>query len=169
MVDKSSRVDCLLVHTQIGFDRIVTRLGRITDISSRKPDCLSGSKFSLSGSLILDESVICRTASQNQANPPDGLEAMRREAEECAPAACRMRPKGGDRGRKIWTASKDVWKPCNPLKSPKTAKALFGKAWSKTREFWRSLEKSLGGAVIPPRLLPPTVGLRSSWTVIVRS
>src|SRR6202167_5542256 len=68
---------------------------------------------------------------------------MRREAEECAPAACRMRPKGGDRGRKIWTASKDVWKPGTPLKSPKTAKALFGKAWSKTREFWRSLEGAL--------------------------
>src|SRR6202789_4287324 len=44
--------------------------------------------------------------------------------------------------RKIWKASKDVWKPCNPLKFHKTAKALFGKAWSRTRHFWRSLEKA---------------------------
>src|SRR5271170_7996009 len=38
-----------------------------------------------------------------------------------------MRPKAGGRRRKIWKASKDVWKPCNPLKSHKTAKDLFGK------------------------------------------
>src|SRR5277367_6620067 len=58
---------------------------------------------------------------------------------------------------KIWKASKDVWKPCNPLKSHKTAKDFFGKAWSKTRDFWRSLEKGLEGAFIPPPLasLPP--------------
>src|SRR5271155_3449018 len=80
-----------------------------------------------------------------------------------------MRPKGGGRGRKIWTASKGVWKPCNPLKSHKTAKALFGKAWSQTREFWKSLEKGLEGAFIPPWLLPPASGLRSSWIVIARS
>src|SRR5271156_6431797 len=65
-----------------------------------------------------------------------------------------MRPKGGGPRRKIWKASKDVWKPCNPLKSHKTAKALFGKAWSKTREFWRSLEKGLEGAFIPSPLAP---------------
>jgi hypothetical protein len=59
--------------------------------------------------------------------------------------------------------------PCNPLKSHKTAKALFGKAWSKTREFWRSLEKSLEGAFIPPPLAPAASGLRSSWIVIARS
>src|SRR5271155_4860454 len=56
--------------------------------------------------------------------------------------------------RKIWKASKDVWKPCNPLKSHKTAKDFFGKAWSKTRDFWRSLEKGLEGAFIPPPLAP---------------
>ena len=61
----------------------------------------------------------------------------------------------GGRRRKIWNASKDIWKPCNPLKSHKTAKAFFGKAWSKTCDFWRSLEKGLEGAFIPPRLLPP--------------
>jgi hypothetical protein len=57
---------------------------------------------------------------------------------------------------------KGVWKTCNPLKSHKTAKDLFGKAWSKTREFWRSLEKGLEGAFIPPPLAPATSGLRSS-------
>jgi len=36
-----------------------------------------------------------------------------------------------------------VWKPCNPLKSHKTAKAFFGKAWRKTAEIWKGLEKSL--------------------------
>ena len=45
-------------------------------------------------------------------------------------------------------------KPCNPLKSHKTAKDFFGKAWSKTRDFWRSLEKGLEGAIIPPPLAP---------------
>src|ERR1700692_1225979 len=80
-----------------------------------------------------------------------------------------MRPKGGGRRRKIWKASKDVWKPCNPLKSHKTAKALFGKAWSKTRGFWRSLEKGLEGAFIPPPLAPAISGLRSSWIVIAKA
>ena len=68
-----------------------------------------------------------------------------------------MRPKGGGRRRKIWKASKDVWNPCNPLRSHKTAKAFFGKVWSKTRDFWRSLEKGLEGAFIPPPLLPPWI------------
>src|ERR1700720_4599450 len=44
--------------------------------------------------------------------------------------------------------------PCNPLKSHKIAKEFFGKAWSKTRDFWRSLEKGLEGAFIPPPLAP---------------
>src|ERR1700722_17416919 len=70
-----------------------------------------------------------------------------------------MRQKGGGPRRKIWKASKGVWKPCNPLKSHKTAKDLFGKAWSKTREFWRSLEKGLEGAFIPPPLAPATSSL----------
>src|SRR5271163_3450190 len=65
-----------------------------------------------------------------------------------------MRQKGGGPRRKIWKASKGVWKPCNPLKSHKTAKDLFGKAWSKTRDFWRSLEKGLEGAFIPPPSAP---------------
>ena len=58
--------------------------------------------------------------------------------------------------------------PSNPLKSHKTAKAFFGKAWSKTREFWRSLEEGLEGAFIPPPSAPPTSGLKSSWIVIAR-
>src|ERR1700720_3089142 len=65
-----------------------------------------------------------------------------------------MRPERGGRRRKIWKPSKDVWKPCNPLKSHKTAKDFFGKAWSKTRDFWRSLEKGLEGAFVPPPLAP---------------
>src|SRR5580658_1414536 len=70
---------------------------------------------------------------------------------------------------KIWKATKDVWKPSNPLKSHKTAKDLFGKAWSETRDFWRSLEKGLEGAFIPPPLSPPTSGLRSGGIVTARS
>src|SRR5277367_4359216 len=48
-------------------------------------------------------------------------------------------------GRKqnIWMGTHWVWKPCNPLKSHKTAKAFFGKAWSKTSEIWKGLHKSL--------------------------
>src|ERR1700720_4888255 len=65
-----------------------------------------------------------------------------------------MRPERGGRRRKIWKPSKDVWKPCNPLKFHKTAKDFFGKAWSKTRDFWRSLEKGLESAFIPPPLAP---------------
>src|SRR6202035_2024692 len=80
-----------------------------------------------------------------------------------------MRPKAGGRWRKIWKASKGVWKTCNPLNSHKTAKDLFGKAWSQTREFWRSLEKGLEGAFIPPPLAPATSGLRSSWIVIAEA
>ena len=65
--------------------------------------------------------------------------------------------KAAEKGRmneKNLEGIKDVWKPCNPLKSHKTAKDLFGKAWSKTRDFWRSLEKGLEGAFIPPPLAP---------------
>ena len=35
--------------------------------------------------------------------------------------------------------------PCNPLKSHKTAKGIFGKAWTKIAEIWKSLAKKLGG------------------------
>ena len=85
------------------------------------------------------------------------------EAAECGPAASKMRLKRGGRRGKIWKASKDVWKACNPLKSHKTAKDFFGKAWSKTRDFWRSLEKGLEGAFIPPPLapLPPVASDRA--------
>src|ERR1700759_4434373 len=70
-------------------------------------------------------------------------------------AAVRRRPKmRPKRAGKIWKTSKDVWKPCNALKSHKTAKDFFGKAWSKTRDFWKSLEKGLEGAFIPPPLAP---------------
>ena len=60
----------------------------------------------------------------------------------------------GRMNEKNLEAIKDVWKPCNPFKSHKTAKDFFGKAWSETRDFWRSLEKGLEGAFIPPPLAP---------------
>ena len=74
-----------------------------------------------------------------------------------------MRPKEGGPRRKIWKASKDVWKACNLLKSHKIAKVLFGKAWSETREFWRSLEKGLEGAFILRHrwLVPPAASDRA--------
>jgi hypothetical protein len=43
--------------------------------------------------------------------------------------------------RKIWKGTLWVWNPCNPLKFHKTTKAFFGKAWRKTCEIWKSLEK----------------------------
>src|ERR1700722_588541 len=75
----------------------------------------------------------------------------------------KMRPKGGGPRRKIWKASKDVWNPCNPLKSHKTAKDLFGKAWSKTRDFWEKLEKRLGGRLYSATVgsLPPAASARA--------
>src|SRR5277367_625846 len=42
--------------------------------------------------------------------------------------------------------------PCNPLKSHKTAKAFFGKAWRKQAVIWKSLEKKLARAFISPSL-----------------
>ena len=45
--------------------------------------------------------------------------------------------------RKIRRAAGRVWKPCNPLKSHKTTKELFGKAWTKTAWIWKSLQESL--------------------------
>src|SRR5271168_56133 len=56
--------------------------------------------------------------------------------------------------------TKDVWKPCNPLKSHKTAKALFGKGLEQNTRVLEKLGKRLGG-----RLYSATVGasgLRSS-------
>jgi hypothetical protein len=52
-----------------------------------------------------------------------------------------MRLKGGGSGKKFGEITLWVLEACNPLKSHKTAKALFGKAWSKTRQIWKSLEK----------------------------
>ena len=36
------------------------------------------------------------------------------------------------RTAKIWKGTLLVWSPCNPLKSHKTAKGIFGKAWGET-------------------------------------
>ena len=77
-----------------------------------------------------------------------------------------MRPKAGGRRRKIWKASKGVWKTCNSLKSHKTAKDLFGKAWSKTREFWRNLEKAWRAPLFRHRwLLPPAASDRAGTSL----
>jgi hypothetical protein len=35
-------------------------------------------------------------------------------------------------GEKIWRWTLWVWNPCNPLKSHKTAKGIFGNPWTKT-------------------------------------
>src|ERR1700734_916538 len=74
--------------------------------------------------------------------------------------------KAAEKGRmneKNLETIKDVWKPCNPLKSHKTAKDFFGKAWSKTRDFWRSLEKRLGGRLYSATVgsLPPAASARA--------
>src|SRR5271154_7003093 len=71
------------------------------------------------------------------------------------------------RKQNIWKRTHWVWKPCNPLKSHKTAKDFFGKAWRKTTEIWKSLEKSLE-AVARPRTAPfrtkrPMPHLRAEW------
>jgi hypothetical protein len=42
------------------------------------------------------------------------------------------RPKKGERGEKIWRWTLWVFSPCNPLKSHKTAKGMFGNPWTKT-------------------------------------
>src|SRR5271168_3137242 len=53
-----------------------------------------------------------------------------------------MRPKGGERRRKIWKASKDVWNPCNPLKSHKT---FLWKSLEQNTRVLEKLGKRLGG------------------------
>ena len=52
--------------------------------------------------------------------------------------------------QKIWKWTLWVWEPCNPLKSHKTAKTLFGNVWRETCEIWKSLQKSLEAALILP-------------------
>src|SRR5271156_4733501 len=98
---------------------------RITDISSQKSDCLLGSKFCLSGSL---PSMNASTELHRKIRElPDALDAMRRDAWNAVP----RRPKCGRKGRpeaKNLESIKGRLGPCNPLKSHKTAKALFGKA-----------------------------------------
>ena len=52
-----------------------------------------------------------------------------------------------------------VWKPCNPLKSHKTAKAFFGKAWRKTTEIWKNLEAAVRLRAATCRAEAPHAGL----------
>src|ERR1700749_901898 len=75
-------------------------------------------------------------------NPPDCLDRAR-------PAL------RASRGQKIWRRTLWVWKACNPLKSHKTAKEMFGKAWSETAEIWKGLDKSLELAAVPERRRMP--------------
>jgi hypothetical protein len=51
---------------------------------------------------------------------------------ECAVTAAGIRLKGGGSRKKFGGGIILVFEACNPLKSHKTAKALFGKAWTKT-------------------------------------
>jgi hypothetical protein len=69
------------------------------------------------------------------------LERTRRDAD------CPSLPPPSSRseGSKIWIRTLLVWSPCNPLKRHKTAKEIFGKAWTKTAWIWKSLQKSLEG------------------------
>jgi hypothetical protein len=68
---------------------------------------------------------------------------------------CGRKGAGGDEkfGKQYFVACD----PCNPLKFHKTAKAFFGKAWRKQPETWKSLEKGLEAALIPP---PPPLPQR---------
>ena len=81
--------------------------------------------------------------------------------------------KVGSLGVTLW-----VRKPCNPLKSHKTAKAFFGKAryyvatgkaWRKTAEIWKSLEKKLGDGGAPPNRILPHRGAPSRARVLDRA
>jgi hypothetical protein len=50
------------------------------------------------------------------------------------------------------------------LKSHKTAKALFGKAWTKTRWIWKGLEKCKAGRHYLATSAPPSAPWRRSRT-----
>src|ERR1700729_2585549 len=64
-----------------------------------------------------------------------------------------MWPKGGGRRRKIWKASKDVWKPCNPLEIQPSRQSFVWKTLEQKTRVLEKLGKSLGG-----RLYSATVG-----------
>jgi len=61
----------------------------------------------------------------------------------------RRRPEGGRKwaagDKRFGEYTLTVWEACNPLKSHKTAKDMFGKAWTKTAKIWKSLRKCVGG------------------------
>src|ERR1700678_829468 len=73
-----------------------------------------------------------------------------------------MGPKAGGRRREIWKASNGVWKTCNPFKFHKTAKDLFGKAWSKHASFGEAWKKAWRAPLFRHRwLLPPAASDRA--------
>src|SRR5271170_8295474 len=92
-----------------------------------------GWKFSVTGSLLDNE----RARHSQECKRPRAHTSARRRP-ECG-------QEGGGHREKLGRRSFSVWDPCNPLKSHKTAKAFFGKAWRKQAEIWKSLEKRLGG------------------------
>ena len=82
--------------------------------------------------------------------PPATQIAQGRTSRDCANNAAERKPTP----RKSLGKGLFRLKPLQPLKSHKTAKALFGKAWRKMTEIWKSLEKMLGDAPSFRRLCP---------------
>src|SRR5271156_626072 len=97
-----------------------------------------GWKFSVTGSLLDNERA---RRSQECKRPRAHTSARRRP--ECG-------QEGGGHREKLGRRSFSVWDPCNPLKSHKTAKAFFGKAWRKRQRFGKAWRKGLGAAFISP-------------------
>src|SRR5271154_6763849 len=96
--------------------------GRMPDMSSRKIEFVLGFKLALSGSPAAMNAPISYIAGATRRR----LKAL--YAAEAGGTASGMRLKGGGRDEKIWRRILLVFCPCNPLKSHKMAKALFGKA-----------------------------------------
>src|SRR5271163_3993506 len=53
------------------------------------------------------------------------------------------RPCGRPGPQKVWRRTLLIFFYCKPLKSLKTAKGIFGKAWRETAQIWKGLAKSL--------------------------
>jgi hypothetical protein len=64
---------------------------------------------------------------------------------------------GAASDRKIWTMILFPFFPCNPLKSHKTAKGIFGKTWQIQAILWKNLQNPCA-----PRERRPSVEQPSS-------